>query len=212
MLGLGWFRLRCGEDGAGLVEVAAFVGGDGVEASGERETEKFEEGILEADGGEIEVGVGAQEILGVDVRGEERGGDVGQLGSGVRLDRLWRFGFHFGRRLESGDELCTEEAGKRGAAAEFVVAACRVGHGLHRGEVDSICEREVIEAFGDAPCGGMGSPGGLVFGEIGDEGLRVGLCGGVGVIEILNVGMHAGFSVARKYRRVRFDFDEERKA
>jgi hypothetical protein len=77
MLGLGWFRLGCGEDGAGLVEVAAFVGGDGVEASGERETEKFEEGILEADGGEIEVGVGAQEILGVDVRGEERGGDVG---------------------------------------------------------------------------------------------------------------------------------------
>ena len=32
MQGLGWFRLRCGgKYGAGLVEVAAFVGGDGVE-------------------------------------------------------------------------------------------------------------------------------------------------------------------------------------
>ncbi len=67
MEGLGWFRLRCGEDGAGLVEVAAFVGGDGVEAGGEGEAEAFDEGIGEADGGEIEVGVGAEEILGVGV-------------------------------------------------------------------------------------------------------------------------------------------------
>jgi hypothetical protein len=77
MVGLGWFRLRCGEDGAGLVEVAAFVGGDCVEASGEGEAQEFDEGILESDGGEVEVGVGAEEIVGGGVGGEERDGDIG---------------------------------------------------------------------------------------------------------------------------------------
>jgi hypothetical protein len=183
MLGLGWFRLGCGEDGAGLVEVAAFVGGDGVEAGGEGKTQKFDEGILEADGGEVEIGVGAEEILSVDVRGEERGEGIGQSEGGVRLDGLWRFRFHLGRRLEKGDELCAEEAGKRGAAAHFILAARVVGDGLHGDEVDAICDGEMIEAFGDAPGGWVGAPGGLRFGEAGDEGLRVGLRGGEGVVQ-----------------------------
>ena len=62
MLRLDWFRLGGGEDGAGLVEVAAFVGGDGVKAGGERKAETFNEGIGEADRGEVEVGVGAEKI------------------------------------------------------------------------------------------------------------------------------------------------------
>ena len=62
MLGLGWFRLVGGEDCAGLAEVAAFVGGDGVEGRGEAETKAFEKGIGEADRGEVEIGVEAKEV------------------------------------------------------------------------------------------------------------------------------------------------------
>ncbi len=53
---------------------------------------------------------------------------------------------------------------------------------------------EMIEAFGDAPGGGMRAPCGLRFGEAGDEGLRVGVRGGVGVVESFEFGVHAGSS------------------
>lgn len=93
------------------------------------------------------------------------------------------FGFYFWRRLESADEFCAEKAGERGAATHFVLAARFVGDGLHRADVDAIRGGEVVEAFRDAPGGGIGAPGGLGFGEAGDEGFGVGLSCGVGVVE-----------------------------
>jgi hypothetical protein len=192
MWGLGWFRLRCGEHGVGLMEVAAFVGGDDVEAGGEAEADAFDEGIGEGDGGEIEVGVGAEKILGFGVGGEERGGCVGERGSGARLNGLRRFGFDFGGWLEEADEPGAEETGERGTTAEFVGAARGIGSGLHRADVDAIGGGEMIEAFGDAPGGGVRAPGGLGFGEADQEGLRVGVGGRVGSVEILEFVMHAG--------------------
>jgi hypothetical protein len=191
MLGLGWFRLRRGgKYGAGLVEVAAFVGGDGVEAGGEREAEAFEEGIGEADGGEVEVGVGAEEILGFGVRGEERGGGVSERRGCARLDVFGGFAFDFRGRLERADKPSAEKARERRAAAEFVFAARGGGQRLHCDEVDAICECEMIEAFGDAPCGGMRAPGGLGFGEIGDERVRVFLYCDERVVESLDFRIH----------------------
>jgi hypothetical protein len=78
VLGLGWFRLRCAQHGAGLVEVAAFVGGNYVDGGGEREAEETDKRIGEADCGEVEVGIGAEEILRGGVRGKESGGGVGE--------------------------------------------------------------------------------------------------------------------------------------
>jgi hypothetical protein len=199
MLGLGWFRLTCGEDGAGLVEVAAFVGGDYVDGGGERETEDTDKRIGEADCGEIEVGVGAEEILGGGVGGEESGGGVGESRSGAWLDGLRGFGFEFGGRFEGADEPAAEKTGKCGAAglAELFGAACGVGGKLHGGKVAAICGGEMIEAFGDAPCGGMRAPGGLGFGEAGDERFGVGSCGGVSVIETFDFGEIVKFGMHR---------------
>jgi hypothetical protein len=95
MAGLGWFRLGGGEDGAGLMEVAAFVGGNGMEAGGQRETEAFDERVGEADRGEVEVGVGAEESLGGGVGGEECSGGIGERRGGARLNVLGRLRFHF---------------------------------------------------------------------------------------------------------------------
>ena len=48
-------------------------------AGGEREAEAFEEGIVEADRGEVEIGVGAEEILSFsELRVEKRGGGVSE--------------------------------------------------------------------------------------------------------------------------------------
>jgi hypothetical protein len=204
MLGLGWFRLGCGEDGASLVEMAAFVGGNDVDAGGEAEADSFNEWINEGDGGEIEVGIGAKEILGFRVGGEEGGGSVGERGSGARLNGLRRFGFDFGGRLEQADEPGAEKAGERGAAAKFVGAASGVGSGLHGADVDAIGGGEMIEAFGNAPRGGMGTPGGLGFGETGEEGLRVGVGRGVGVVQSFDLGVHFRFGKPFNYRRGNF--------
>jgi hypothetical protein len=60
----------------------------------------------------------------------------------------------------------------------------------------------VIEAFRDAPGGGVGAPCGLVLGEAGDEGFGVGLSCCVGVVqefqfgEILDFGGHVRFIVS----------------
>ena len=184
MVGLGWFRLgRGGEDGAGLVEVAAFVGGDYVEAGGEGEAEAFEEGIGEKDCGEVEVGIGAEEILGLGVEDEEGGAGIGERGSGARFDRFWRFRLDFGGRLERADEPSAEESGDCRTAAQFARSASGIGRGLHGADVDAICSGEMIEAFGDAPRGGMRAPCALSLGEICDECLSVGLHGGESIIE-----------------------------
>jgi hypothetical protein len=204
MLGLDWFRLRCGEDGAGLMQMAAFVSGDDVDAGGEAEADSFNERIDEGDGGEVEVGVGAEEMLRFGVRGEEGGGSVGERGGGARLDGLRRFGFDFGGRLEQADEPRAEKAGERGAAAKFVGAASGVGSGLHGADVDAIGGGEMIEAFGNAPRGGMRAPGGLGFGEAGEEGLRVGMGRGVGVVQSFDLGVHFRFGKPFNYRRGNF--------
>ena len=47
------------------LNVAAFVSGNGVKASGQGKEQKLEEGILEADGGEIEIGAGARGCEGI---------------------------------------------------------------------------------------------------------------------------------------------------
>jgi hypothetical protein len=109
------------------------------------------------------------------------------------------------------NEPCAEKARERGAAAEFVVAAGGGGHRLHCHEVEAICEGEMIEAFADAPCGGMRAPGGLSFGEVGDECVCVFFDCDEGGIESLDFGVNAGFSVAREYRRVSFCRDEKEK-
>lgn len=153
-----------------------------MEAGGEAEPNAFNERIGKGDRDEVEVGVGAEEILGFGVGGEEGGGCVGERGSGARLDRLRRFGFDFCWRLEKADEPGAEEAGERWAATEFVGAACVVGSGLHGADVDAIRGGEMIEAFGDAPRGGMRAPGGSGFGDADEEGLRVGLRGRIGVV------------------------------
>ena len=104
--------------------------------------------------------------------------------------------------FEGGSRERTNHAprkpGKRRAAAKFVFAACRGGQRLHCDEVDSICECEMIEAFGDAPCRGMRAPSGLGFGQIGDECVRVFLYCHECVVESLDFGfgMHVGCSVA----------------
>ena len=198
MRGLGWFRLVGGQNGAGLVEVAAFVGGDGVECGGEGEAQEFDEGILEADRGEVEIGVEAEEVDHSELGVEKGGGCVGERRRRARLDILGGFAFDFGWWFERANEPGAEKAGKCRAAAKSVVAASRGGDRLHCNEIDFICEREMLKTLGDAPCRGMRAPSGLGFGQVGEERVRVMLYGHECVVEGLDVGfgMHVGCSVA----------------
>jgi hypothetical protein len=83
-------------------------------------------------------------------------------------------------------------------------AASGVGCGLHGADVDAIGGGEMIEAFGNAPRGGMRAPGGLGFGEADEEGLRVGVGGGVGVVQSFNLGVHFRFEKPFNYGRGNF--------
>ena len=165
-----------------MVEVAAFVGGDRVKGGGKAEAEASDKRIGKADRCHVEVLVGAEELVGGGVGGEEGDRDFGEGWGGARPNHLWRFTLHFRWRLEGADEPGAEEAGKGGAAAQFIFATRSVGSGLHGADVESIRECEMVEAFGDAPRGGMRAPGGLVFGQASDQGLCVFFRGGVCVV------------------------------
>jgi hypothetical protein len=195
MVGLGWFRLGGGEDGAGLVEVAAFVGGNGVEAGGEGEAEALDERVGEADGGEVEVGVEAEKIQGGFVGVEKLERRVGKGGGRPRLDIFGGFASDLGRRLEGANEPGAEKSGERGAATKFFGFACGVGYTIHCVDVEAICDGEMIEALGDAPSSGMRAPSGLLLGQGGDERRGIVLHCDVSVVESLDFGVHAEISV-----------------
>ena len=174
----------------GLPEVAALVGGDGVESGGEAEVESSDEGVAEADPGEIDVSKGAEEGADGILRRNEGCQSLGERARVERADYAGRPRLELHGRFKAAHEETSDESGCSGSATEASELACVERYRFHGTEIDAVGAGEMFEAFGDAPRARLRAPAAALLAETGGNGLRVAKGCVVLVVECLEIGEH----------------------